>query len=46
VRIKNRIYKATAPTRTKMEILPQDNITASQLECGLKGNRLQALKKN
>jgi hypothetical protein len=28
-----------------MEILPQDNITASQLECGLKGNRLQALKK-
>lgn len=28
-----------------MEILPQDNITASQLECGLKGNRLHALKK-
>ena len=28
----------------KMEILPQDNITASQLECSLNGNRLRALK--
>lgn len=45
MRIKHRVYKATAPTRTKMEILPQDNITASQLECGLKHNRLHALKK-
>jgi hypothetical protein len=26
-----------------MEILPQDNVTASQLECGLNGNRLHAL---
>ena len=28
-----------------MEILPQDNITSSQLECGLNRNRLHALKK-
>ena len=44
MRIKHRITKRQLRPEQKMEKLPQDNVTFSQLECGLNRNRLHALK--